>query len=191
MVRRAVPSRRRGATVVECAIVYPVTFLLTLGMIIGGVGIFRYQEVAALARDGARYLSTHGNQWRKDAGLATGSAGSGSAATGLSRSGPPANTLWYNASPTSASGSDTTWTGDMYDNAIRTNLVSLDPNSLKCQAGWLPVSNFSGQSGGAASGADNWPGAVVYVTVTYDWMPELFIVGPIRLQSTASCPITN
>jgi len=190
MVRRTSTYRRKGATLVECAIVYPITFLLILGLIIGGMGIFRYQEVAALARTGARYLSTHGNTWHKDAGVGTGSAGSGSATTGIARSGTaPSDVLWYNASPTSASGTDTSWTGDMYDNAIRNNLVSMDPNSLKCQAGWLPVSKFSGQP--TATGPDNWPGAVVYVTVAYDWLPELYLIGPLRLMSTASCPVTN
>ena len=63
------PSRRRSAaTIVECAIVYPVLFLFLLGLAIGGAGIFRYQEVAALAREAARYGSTHGAQYRSDAG---------------------------------------------------------------------------------------------------------------------------
>ena len=56
-------SKRRGATVVECAVVFPVTFLLLLGLIIGGMGIFRYQEVASLAREGARWAAVHGGQW--------------------------------------------------------------------------------------------------------------------------------
>ena len=38
------------------------------------MGVFRYQEVATLAREGARYASTHGYQYRKDAGQAIGTA---------------------------------------------------------------------------------------------------------------------
>jgi Flp pilus assembly protein TadG len=60
--------RRRGAVILECAIVYPITFLLILGLIIGGMGVFRYQEVAFLAREGSRYASVHGGQYAADLG---------------------------------------------------------------------------------------------------------------------------
>src|SRR5262249_44947340 len=59
-------GKRGGATTVECAVIFPVTFLLLLGLIIGAAGMFRYQEVAHLARQGARYASTHGQNWAKD-----------------------------------------------------------------------------------------------------------------------------
>src|SRR5438445_4473702 len=61
-------GQRGGATTVECAIVFPVTFLLLLGLIVGAAGMFRYQEMAHLARQAARYASTHGTQWAKDTG---------------------------------------------------------------------------------------------------------------------------
>lgn len=56
-------QRRSGATVVECAFVYPVVFLLILGMLIGAAGIFRHWQLASLAREGARYASVHGGQY--------------------------------------------------------------------------------------------------------------------------------
>src|SRR5262245_49902487 len=65
---------RPGATVMENAIVLPVTFFLLFALVVGSMGIFRYQEVATLAREGARYASTHGYQHRKDSGLADGTA---------------------------------------------------------------------------------------------------------------------
>src|SRR5262249_36897981 len=37
-------------------------------LLIGAAGIFRYQEMAHLAREAARYASTHGTQWAKDTG---------------------------------------------------------------------------------------------------------------------------
>ena len=64
---------RRGATVLEVAIVLPLAFFLVFALVIGAMGIFRYQEVATLAREAARYGSTHGYQYRKDSNLATGS----------------------------------------------------------------------------------------------------------------------
>src|SRR2546423_846727 len=102
---RTVNQARRGITVIECAVVYPVTFLLLLGLVIGSMGIFRYQEAAAWPRAGARYASPHGNAYRKDTGQPPGPPA------------PPAGQSggywWYTASPTSASGSDTSWTGDI------------------------------------------------------------------------------
>ena len=57
---------RSGATMVEFAVVAPVTFLLLLGLLIGGLGIFRYQQVARLSRDAARWASVHGTQYAQD-----------------------------------------------------------------------------------------------------------------------------
>jgi Flp pilus assembly protein TadG len=62
-------TERRGATVVEGAFVYPVTFLLVLGLLIGSSGIFRYQEMANLSREAARYAAVHGTQYAKDANV--------------------------------------------------------------------------------------------------------------------------
>ncbi len=61
---------RRGTTAVECSLVYPVLFLLLIGVIVGGLGVFRYQEVASLAREGARYASVHGAMYEFSTGHA-------------------------------------------------------------------------------------------------------------------------
>jgi hypothetical protein len=47
-------------TVVEVAITAPVAFLMVLGLIVGGLGAFRYQQVAHLAREGASYAAVRG-----------------------------------------------------------------------------------------------------------------------------------
>lgn len=167
---------RRGATVVECAVVLPVTFMLLLGLVIGAMGIFRYQEVASLARAGARYASTHGAQYRKDGSASLGSPGTYVATTN--------GFFMYQANPLLATGIDTSWTGDVYDQAIRPNLVALDVSNLTCQVGWPPVINQETKP-------DNWPGSRVTVTVTYNWLPELYFIGPINLTSTSTMPITN
>jgi Flp pilus assembly protein TadG len=59
---------RRGASLVEFALVAPVTFFLMIGLLVGGMGIFRYQEVATLAREAARYASVHGTGYASDTG---------------------------------------------------------------------------------------------------------------------------
>jgi Flp pilus assembly protein TadG len=61
-------SRPRGAaTTVECAVVYPVTFLFVVGLLVGSMGMFRYQQIATLAREASRYAAVHGTQYAKDA----------------------------------------------------------------------------------------------------------------------------
>ena len=59
---------RTGTTMVECALVYPAVFIFTLGLVIGSAGVFRYQELASLARRAARYASVHGTQYAQDTG---------------------------------------------------------------------------------------------------------------------------
>ena len=62
-------NRRRGVTVVEVAITAPVAFLLVIGLIVGGLGTFRYQQVAALAREGATYAALHSPYYENRTGL--------------------------------------------------------------------------------------------------------------------------
>jgi Flp pilus assembly protein TadG len=57
---------RRGVHAVECALVYPITFFLILAILTGAIGIFRYQQVAFLSREAARFASTHGGQYAKE-----------------------------------------------------------------------------------------------------------------------------
>ena len=54
---------RRGATLVEFALVLPVLLLLTLGTMVGALGVFRHQQVAAFAREAARYAVVHGGTY--------------------------------------------------------------------------------------------------------------------------------
>src|SRR5262245_33295485 len=63
------PSRRRrGVTAVESAFALPVALFLMMATAIGGLGMYRYQEVAHLARMGARHASTHGGNYAKNGG---------------------------------------------------------------------------------------------------------------------------
>ena len=64
-MRRA-PQRRPGATMVECAFVYPVVFFLVLALLVGAAGIFRYSLLASMSREAARYASVHGGQYAQE-----------------------------------------------------------------------------------------------------------------------------
>jgi Flp pilus assembly protein TadG len=63
---RQAPQRRSGATVIECAFIYPTLFLLVLGLMIGARGMFCNSQLASLAREGARYASVHGGQYARE-----------------------------------------------------------------------------------------------------------------------------
>ena len=67
-VRRTPNPPRRGVQAVEAAIVLPVVMMLTLGTCSTAMGVYYYQLVATLAREGARYASVHGSQYAADTG---------------------------------------------------------------------------------------------------------------------------
>jgi len=56
-------NARRGATLVEFAIVAPLTFLLVIGLLVGGLGILHTQQLAMLARESSRWASVHGTEY--------------------------------------------------------------------------------------------------------------------------------
>ncbi len=58
--------RRRGVFVLEHAIVFPVMILMIFGLFISGLGVFRYQQVSMLAREGARWASVHGSTYQSE-----------------------------------------------------------------------------------------------------------------------------
>ncbi len=64
MRTRSIP-RRPGTTIVEAAVVLPVALLIIMGMIIMTLGVFRYLELAAAAREGARWASVRGHQYEQ------------------------------------------------------------------------------------------------------------------------------
>jgi hypothetical protein len=53
---------------VEAAVVLPVVLFLLLGLIVGGMGVFRYQQVACQAREAARWASVRGARWQQATG---------------------------------------------------------------------------------------------------------------------------
>jgi hypothetical protein len=149
--------RRRGATLVECAIVLPVTFFLILALLIGGMGVFRYQEVAALAREGARWASVHGGQCVREANP-------------------------NNSNPT------LTATSDIYQNAIAPAAVSMDTSQLTYSASWANANQMPTYLD-YSQNPPVWRSNTVTVTVTYQWIPELYL-GGITLSSTSVMPVS-
>jgi Flp pilus assembly protein TadG len=62
--RRFPARRRRGAALVEGALVLSTTFLLIIGLIVLGLGVVYSILLATLARDGARYASDRGGYYQ-------------------------------------------------------------------------------------------------------------------------------
>src|SRR5215831_16237370 len=60
--------KRQGATLVESALVLGITLLLVVGLIVLGLGVFRYQQTAAVAREAARWASVHGGLYARETG---------------------------------------------------------------------------------------------------------------------------
>jgi Flp pilus assembly protein TadG len=99
MLLRTHRSRRRGAALVEAAFVYPITILLIIGVVVLGVGVFRYQQLTWLAREGARWASVRGPQYASDTGGTAATATNVSdhvkgKATGMDTSSITVTTTW-------------------------------------------------------------------------------------------------
>jgi hypothetical protein len=68
---RPISQRRRTAsTLAESAIAHAVVVLLTVMVVVVALGVFAYQMVGELAREGARWASVHGGQYAVDTGNA-------------------------------------------------------------------------------------------------------------------------
>lgn len=174
MLRRRVPRRRPAASLIESAIVLPVAFVLILGVLVGGTGVFRYQETAHLARLTARYAAVHGGQYAQDNASAI-QAGTLPTVNDnyLSQSVAAANAVGLDSNRLSVTVSITTRSGtyDWDDTSDNNNR--------------LPYSTYTDSNNNPAYVANT-----VQVTVTYQWMPAWFLAGPITLTSNAVVPMS-
>ena len=148
---RRVLQRRSGATLVECAFIYPVLFLLVLALLVGAAGIFRYSQLASLSREAARYASVHGGQYAQEMKV---------------------------TAPTPA---------DIYNNVVLPMAVSFDTSQLNYSITY----NNSNAPYHTTLDANNNVTSIqntVTVTLTYQWVPELFL-GGVTLSSTSVMPM--
>ena len=168
---QSLQAKRGGALTLESAIIYPVLFFLVLATFVGGMGIFQYQQVSHLARESARYASAHGGEYAQE------------------------NIAAINA------GTLPTVTEDyLKNNVIYPQMTWMDKSKMTV------TTMFNQPSGCAAwdSTTNKWPSSLwtdpstgttysitntVSVTVSYQWYPILFLVGPITLQSTSVMPM--
>lgn len=161
------PARRRGAAAVEFAIVAPLVLFLVFGQIVGGMGVSRYQEVAHLAREGARYASTHGGKYQRE-GLA-------------SETGVPA--------VSNSSELKSYLTGKtvlLEPDRLQVEVAWTAPADLTPANMPTYVDTDQSQVPPAQKVIQN----DVVVTITYPWSPSFFDIGAITLTSTSQMPMS-
>jgi Flp pilus assembly protein TadG len=146
MFRNRHCRHRRGTTAIEFAFACPILFFLLFATMVGGMGVFRYQQVAAVAREGSRWACVHGGQYEQDTGK-------------------PA------ATPE-----------DVFNKAILPAATTLRPERLSYSVTW-DQSNMPLQ---VTDDVQEPFGNTVTVTVTYQWFPELLLIGPFTLTSSST-----
>jgi Flp pilus assembly protein TadG len=62
------PAARRGATLVETAVILSVLFLVLFGIVNGAIAVFRYQQCAHAAREGSRWAAVRNTEYAFDTG---------------------------------------------------------------------------------------------------------------------------
>jgi Flp pilus assembly protein TadG len=168
-------GKRSGAHLVECAFIYPVTLFLLLALLTGSIGISNYQQVAYLAREAARYASTHGGQYAKE-----------------------------NASAIAAGTLPNVNQAYLTNNLVNAQAFMLNTSQLTTTVYFNSPNNPSNTTWDTATAnGTNWPYTVstvsgtsydvtntVSVTVSYQWSPLFFLSGPITLQSTSVMPMS-
>jgi Flp pilus assembly protein TadG len=166
------PWPRSGAHAVECALIFPLVFFFIIATLVGGMGVYRYQEVCYLAREAARYASVHGGQYEQEqaANIAAG-------------------TLPY---------VDKQY---IITNIIDSNATNLDAASTQISINFNMAGGTYDWDDTTDNG-NRWPYSTatinnananltntVSVTITYTWNPELYLIGPFTLTSTSVMPM--
>jgi Flp pilus assembly protein TadG len=153
-------SKRLGAALAETALVLPVFLFLLLVIIVGGMGVFRYQQVACLAREAARRASVCGGDYQKE----------------TNQPSPTQDQLCQQAVLPLAVGMDTTclsvsiqWVNQANNTLLSWDSAPKDVKSINSLGEYVTNS--------------------VQVTVTYTWAPGL-LTGPITMTSVSQIPMS-
>jgi hypothetical protein len=134
--------------------------LLLFGLIVGGLGVLRYQQVACQAREAARWASVRGGDCQKDTKSAATTqqqifdAAVAPLAAGMDPSALSIHVQWVDG----VSGQTSDWDASSRAPTGKTVDGTAVSNRLR-------------------------------VTVSYQWSPEVLLFGPITLSSTAEVPL--
>ena len=150
---------RSAAVAVEAAVVLPVMLFLLLFLIIGGMLVFRHQQVACQAREAARWACVRGGDYQKDTDQAS----------------PTQQQILEQAVLPLAQGMD--------PNSLVVRVQWIDQGSNAVQ-NWDPAPKDVRSITPQGEYVSN----KVRVTVTYLWNSGI-LIGPISLQSVSELPM--
>jgi hypothetical protein len=163
--------KRTAALTLECVVIYPVFFFIVLATFIGGMGIFQYQQIGHVAREAARYASTHGGEYAQE---------NASAISGNKLPNVTEDYLKKNVVTPQLTWIDTS--------RVQQTVMFNQPSG---STGWdattnrWPNSLWTDPSTNTVNSVTN----TVSVTVSYQWYPLGYLAGPITLQSTSVMPM--
>jgi Flp pilus assembly protein TadG len=161
-------SRRSGTNLVETTIVLPVTLMFLIGLVVWGMGVSYYQQVAHLARETARFAATHGGQYASENSAAI-----------TAKTLPNVNESYLQTSIAAARGTALASSQLTTSVSINTPSGTFDWDATTSNNNRYPTATSNGVT------VTN----TVSVTVTYQWLPQLYVTGPINLTSTAVEPM--
>jgi hypothetical protein len=144
------------------AIVFPVLVFLLLTLIVGGMGVFRYQQTACLAREAARWASVRGSGWQQDTGQTS----------------PTQSDIQTNAVLPFAVGMDP-------------QQLTVQVQWVSGANGQLVPWDSSTKAPTSQNADGNTVHNAVQVTVTYQWSPGLLFLGSLTFQSVSQMPMSN
>jgi hypothetical protein len=159
-MKKQVLARRRGALTLEAAFVIPLVIFLLLAMVIGGMGVLRYQQVACQAREAGRFAMVHGGDFQ----LFTNAAS------------PTQQEILQQIVEPMAVG--------MAPEALTVEVLWIDQATGKTYA-WESASRDVLSITALGEYVTN----TVRVTVSYQWTPDFLGVGPLLLKSTSETPM--
>jgi hypothetical protein len=144
------------------AVVLPVLLFLLLMLVVGGIGVFRYQQVACMAREGARWTSVRGSSWALD----------------TSQTCPTQQDILQNAVLPMAVGMDA-------------SAVSVQADWIDGQTGAATPWDSSRKTPVSVTNTNQGVTNRVRITVNYQWSPGVLIPGSINMSSVSELPLSN
>jgi Flp pilus assembly protein TadG len=161
MTPQTIFARRRGAVAVEAAVVYPVFVFVFLALVLGGVGVFRYQQVACQAREAARYASVRGGNWELE----------------TNQNSPTKQQILQQAVLPLTAGMDPT-------------KISITVQWIDQSTGTAVDWDSAGKDVRSPTASGTYITNTVRVTITYQWSPGLLELAPANLTSTCEIPMS-
>jgi Flp pilus assembly protein TadG len=155
-------SRRPAAVAVEAALVHPLMIFLLLALIVGGMGVFRHQQAAGMAREAARYAAVRGSDWQKAS----------------DKPSPTAQEIRQHAVEPLAAGMDL--------GSLSVEVVWID-RATGQEAPW----DQSPKDALSLTKSGDYVTNRVRVTVTYQFSPKVLALGSMQLRSVCEFPMSS